>query len=74
MTVLDILRPLTSHRAQQRGWQYLNRVEALRHEDRSVAADVVGTDDVYDVEIRHDSRHLRVWCSCPYFADRSSGC
>jgi superfamily II DNA or RNA helicase len=73
MTVLDILRPLTSHHAQQRGWQYLNRVEALDHQDRSVTAEVVGS-DVYDVEIRHDSRHLRVWCSCPYFADRAAGC
>ena len=74
MTVLDILRPLTPHAAQQRGWRYLNRVEGLRHEDRSVTADVVGTDDIYDVELRYDSRHLRVWCSCPYFADRSAGC
>ena len=74
MTILDILRPLTTQAAQQRGWQYLNRVEALHHEDRSVTADVVGTDNVYDVELRHDSSHLRVWCSCPYFADRSTGC
>ena len=73
MTVLDILRPRTSHGAQQRGWQYLNRVEGLRHDDHSVTAAVVG-DDIYDVEIRHDTRHLRVWCSCPYFADRSTGC
>jgi uncharacterized Zn finger protein len=73
MTVLDILRPLTSHHAQQRGWQYLNRVEDLHHHEHSVTAAVVGS-DVYDVEIRHDGRHLRVWCSCPYFADRSAGC
>ena len=73
MTVLDILRRHTSHNAQQRGWQYLNRVEGLQHDENSVTAHVVG-DDVYDVEIRHDGRHLRVWCSCPYFADRSAGC
>jgi superfamily II DNA or RNA helicase len=73
MTVLDILRPLTSHNAQQRGWQYLNRVEGLHYEDGSVTAAVVGA-DVYDVEIRHTGAELRVWCSCPYFADRSTGC
>ena len=73
MTVLDILRPLTSHSAQQRGWQYLNRVEGLSHHDQSVTAAVVGA-EVYDVEIRYTARQLRVWCSCPYFADRSTGC
>jgi superfamily II DNA or RNA helicase len=73
LTVLDILRPLTSHGAQQRGWQYLNRVEGLSHHDQSVTAAVVG-DEVYDVEIRFTGRQLRVWCSCPYFADRSTGC
>jgi superfamily II DNA or RNA helicase len=73
MTVLDILRRHTSPRAQERGWQYLNRVEGLHHDDQSVTAEVVGT-NIYEVEIRHDSRHLRVWCSCAYFADRSAGC
>jgi superfamily II DNA or RNA helicase len=73
MTLLEILRPLTSQVAQQRGWQYLNRVQALAHDSHSVTAEVHGT-EVYDVEIRTDSHHLRVWCSCPYFADRSSGC
>jgi superfamily II DNA or RNA helicase len=73
MTVLDILRPRTTHHAQQRGWQYLNRVEGLHHDDQSVTAEVVGT-EVYDVEIRREGPQLRVWCSCPYFADRSSGC
>jgi superfamily II DNA or RNA helicase len=73
MTLLEILRPLTSQNAQQRGWQYLNRVHALTHDAQSVTAEVHGG-EVYDVEIRTDSHHLRVWCSCPYFADRSSGC
>jgi superfamily II DNA or RNA helicase len=73
MTLLEILRPLTSQNAQQRGWQYLNRVHALTHDAQSVTAEVHGS-AVYDVEIRTDSHHLRVWCSCPYFADRSSGC
>jgi superfamily II DNA or RNA helicase len=74
MTLLEILRPLTSHNAQQRGWQYLNRVHTLAHDAQSVTAEVQGSGEVYDVEIRTDLRHLRVWCSCPYFADRSSGC
>jgi superfamily II DNA or RNA helicase len=73
MTVLDVLRRHTASNTQQRGWQYLNRVEHLHHDHNSVTADVVG-DDVYDVEIRHEGRQLRVWCSCPYFADRSAGC
>jgi superfamily II DNA or RNA helicase len=73
LTVIDILRPLTSHNAQQRGWQYLNRVEGLSHHDDSVTAAVVGA-EVYDVEIRYTGGQLRVWCSCPYFADRSTGC
>jgi len=73
MTLLEILRPLTSQNAQQRGWQYLNHVHALAHDAHSVTAEVHGS-AVYDVEIRTDSHHLRVWCSCPYFADRSSGC
>ena len=38
-----------------------------------MTAEVHGS-EVYDVEIRTDGRHLRVWCSCPYFADRASGC
>jgi superfamily II DNA or RNA helicase len=38
-----------------------------------VTAAVVGA-EVYDVEIRSTGRQLRVWCSCPYFADRSTGC
>src|SRR5688572_27956868 len=73
MTVLEILRPLTSHNAQQRGWQYLNQVHALAGDRQGVTAEVHGS-EVYDVEIRTDGRHLRVWCSCPYFADRASGC
>ena len=73
MTVLDVLRPHTTQHAQQRGWQYLNRVEGLHHDDQSVTAVVVGT-ELYDVEIRHAGRQLRVWCSCPYFADRATGC
>jgi superfamily II DNA or RNA helicase len=73
MTVLDILRPRTTHHAQQRGWQYLNRVESLHHDDQSVTANVVGS-EVYEVEIRREGPQLRVWCSCPYFADRSAGC
>ena len=72
-SVLDVLRPRTSHHAQQRGWQYLNQVHALAGDAHSVSAEVHGT-DVYDVEIRTDGPQLRVWCSCPYFADRSSGC
>ena len=72
-TVLDILRPLTSHNAQQRGWQYLNRVHVLGGDDRNVTADVQGA-DLYDVEIRQVGDTLRVWCSCPYFADRATGC
>ena len=35
MTVLEILRPLTSHKAQQRGWQYLNQVHALAGDGRA---------------------------------------
>jgi uncharacterized Zn finger protein len=73
MTLLDILRPLTTHHAQQRGWQYLNRVHALERSAEGVTAEVHGG-EVYDVEIRWDGQQLRVWCSCPYFADRSSGC
>ena len=73
MTVLDILRPRTTHHAQQRGWQYLNRVEGLHHDDQSVTAEVIGSEP-YDVEIRREGPQLRVWCSCPYFADRSTGC
>jgi hypothetical protein len=48
-------------------------VENLKRDDQSVTAEVVGS-NVYEVEIRHDSRYLRGWCSCPYFADRSAGC
>ena len=73
MTVLDLLRPLTSHNAQQRGWQYLSRVHMLAGNDANVTAEVEGG-DVYDVEIRHVGDTLRVWCSCPYFADRATGC
>lgn len=73
MTLLEILRPLTSHHAQQRGWHYLSRVHALHHDDHSVTAEVHGG-AVYDVELRRERDQLRVWCSCPYFADRSSGC
>lgn len=73
MTVLEVLRPLTSLGAQQRGWQYLNHVHALEGDESRAAADVHGG-EIYDVEIRLEGRTLRVWCSCPYFADRSSGC
>jgi superfamily II DNA or RNA helicase len=73
VTVLDILRPRTTHNAQQRGWQYLSRVRALTGDASSVTAEVHGS-EVYDVEIRTVGDTLRVWCSCPYFADRSSGC
>jgi superfamily II DNA or RNA helicase len=73
MTVLDILRPLTTHHAQQRGWQYLNRVHRLTGDSNSVSAEVEGQ-EIYDVEIRLDGQNLRVWCSCPYFADRATGC
>jgi superfamily II DNA or RNA helicase len=73
MTVLDILRPHTTLHAQQRGWQYLNRVEGLQQDGESVTAEVVGT-AVYDVEMRRAGPQLRVWCSCPYFADRATGC
>ena len=73
VTVLDILRPRTTHNAQQRGWQYLSRVRALIGDASSVTAEVHGS-EVYDVEIRTVGDTLRVWCSCPYFADRSSGC
>jgi superfamily II DNA or RNA helicase len=48
-------------------------VHVVEGGEKSIAAEVEGG-DVYDVEIRHVGDTLRVWCSCPYFADRATGC
>jgi superfamily II DNA or RNA helicase len=73
MSVLDLLRPLTTHNAQQRGWHYVDRVNVLDGDTQRIFANVRGS-AMYDVEIRVDRNRLRVWCSCPYFSDRGSAC
>jgi superfamily II DNA or RNA helicase len=73
MTILELLRPLTTYGAQQRGWQYLNQVRPIEGNAQGVVAEVHGS-EVYGVRILVDRGDLRVWCSCPYFADRGSGC
>ena len=73
MNVLDVLRPFASHSSQQRGWEYLNRVQGLEGDAQRVSAKVYGHDS-YDVVIRVDGKNLRVSCSCPYFDDRGNVC
>ena len=73
MTVLELLRPLTSHSAQQRGSQYTSRVRALKGEAEAVTATVRGT-ELYAVTIRVDGDTLRIGCSCPFFMDRGAVC
>ena len=73
MTALDLLRPHTTHSAQQRAWEYVDLVEVLEGSAQSVSADVPGT-EVYEVGIRVHGGNLRVFCTCPYFDDRGSAC
>jgi superfamily II DNA or RNA helicase len=73
MTALDLLRPLTAHNAQHRGWEYVGRVHKLEGEADRVSAEVHGA-ETYRVTLRVVGRQLRVSCACPYFDDRGSGC
>jgi superfamily II DNA or RNA helicase len=73
MTALDLLRPHTTLNAQQRGWEYVDRVDIVHGSADGVKAKVFGT-SMYDVRLRVDGGRLRVWCSCPYFADRGTAC
>ena len=73
MTVLDLLRPVTAHNAQHRGWEYVGRVHKLEGDVHHATAEVHGA-DAYRVTLRVDGHKLRVSCACPYFDDRGSGC
>lgn len=73
MTALEVLRPFASHNAQQRGWDYVDRVTILDGDVHRVDGEVEGT-YVYDVSIAFDRGALRVSCSCPYFSDSAHIC
>jgi superfamily II DNA or RNA helicase len=73
MTSLDLLRPHTTLNAQHRGWEYADRVDIVHGRAAGVRARVFGT-SMYDVRLHADAGKLRVWCSCPYFADRGTAC
>src|SRR5918996_489723 len=73
MTSLDLLRPLTSHNAQNRGWEYVERVRIVDGGPTSIEAEVFGTIP-YDTRLRFDAGELRAWCTCPYFSDQGAIC
>src|SRR5262245_15511249 len=73
MTALDLLRPHTSHNAQQRGGDYLEQVDIVSGSADAVRARVRGT-GIYEVRLRKVGADLRVWCTCPYFSDRANAC
>jgi superfamily II DNA or RNA helicase len=73
MTGLDVLRPFTSHNAQHRGWEYVDRVRVADADATSISAEVFGTIP-YSTRMRIRDRELRVWCTCPYFSDQGGIC
>jgi superfamily II DNA or RNA helicase len=73
VTVLDLLRPLTSIQAQHRALEYMNRVRTLEGDTRRVIAEVRGS-DVYDIEMAVEHGTLRIACSCPHFIDQRTVC
>jgi superfamily II DNA or RNA helicase len=73
MTALDLLRPHTTHNAQERGWDYVELVDIVQGSADTVRAKVHGT-GIYEVRLRVDGNRLRVWCTCPYFSDRGTSC
>ncbi len=73
MNVLDLLRQHTTLSAQDRAWDYVHRVDVVHGSADAVKAKVSGT-GMYDVRLRLDGSRLYVWCSCPYFGDRGTGC
>ncbi len=73
MTALDLLRPHTTHNAQERGWDYVELVDIVQGSADAVKAKVHGT-GIYEVRLRVDGNRLRVWCTCPYFSDRGTSC
>src|SRR5919108_894250 len=73
MNVLDLLRPLSSHNAQTRGWEYVDRVRVVDGNPTAIEAEVFGTVP-YTTRIRIQGGELRVWCTCPYFSDQGAIC
>jgi superfamily II DNA or RNA helicase len=73
VTVLDLLRPLTSYNAQHRGQEYTSRVRWIDGTADSVTSTVRGS-TLYDVALRVDGDALTVFCSCPYFVDQRNIC
>jgi superfamily II DNA or RNA helicase len=74
MTALDLLRPVTSHNAQQRGWDYVGRVRLVNSDNPDDIVAMVTGGETYDVTMRVRDDQLRVSCTCPYFSDRATPC
>jgi superfamily II DNA or RNA helicase len=73
MTVVDLLRPLTSASSQSRGSNYLNRVRVLQQSEHAVDAEVLGSAR-YKTQIRIETGTLHVSCNCPHFSDHGAVC
>jgi superfamily II DNA or RNA helicase len=60
---------------QRRGRQYYTSgaVEIVGGDERSVRALVQGTEQ-YQVRLTRERKHLKVWCTCPYYQDRLDPC
>jgi len=73
MTVVEVLRPLTSASAQSRALTYLNRVRVLQQSEHAVEAEVTGSAR-YQTHLKNDADVMRVSCSCPHFSDHGAIC
>jgi hypothetical protein len=73
MTVVEVLRPLTSPSAQARGWNYVNRVRMVNHSERGIEARVQGSAP-YETYLTIDGDDLHISCTCPHFSDHGAIC
>jgi superfamily II DNA or RNA helicase len=73
MTVVEVLRPLTSPSAQSRGWTYVNRVRTVNHSERAIEARVQGS-AAYATYLKSDGDALHISCTCPHFSDHGAIC